>query len=77
VGWTADRTARCSKLWADGISAGLIAEDLGGVTRDAVIGKVNRLGLLRMKGRQTLARLSDPRSAHRSRLKRTRARMTA
>src|SRR5262249_31137927 len=33
------------KLWADGLSASQIAAELGGITRNAVIGKVHRLGL--------------------------------
>ncbi len=45
MSWTDERVARLSKLWADGLSASQIAADLGGVTRNAVIGKVHRLGL--------------------------------
>lgn len=45
MAWTDERVARLSKLWADGLSASQIAADLGGVTRNAVIGKVHRLGL--------------------------------
>jgi GcrA cell cycle regulator len=33
------------KLWANGLSASQIAGELGGITRNAVIGKVHRLGL--------------------------------
>ncbi len=45
MSWTEDRVARLTKLWADGLSASQVAADLGGVTRNAVIGKVHRLGL--------------------------------
>ena len=45
MSWTDDRVATLSKLWADGLSASQIAAELGGVTRNAVIGKVHRLGL--------------------------------
>lgn len=45
MAWTEDRVARLTKLWADGLSASQVAADLGGVTRNAVIGKVHRLGL--------------------------------
>lgn len=45
MAWTEDRVATLSKLWADGLSASQIAKQLGGVTRNAVIGKVHRLGL--------------------------------
>ncbi len=45
MSWTEERVARLAKLWAEGLSASQIANDLGGVTRNAVIGKVHRLGL--------------------------------
>jgi GcrA cell cycle regulator len=44
-GWTEPRVERLKKLWADGLSASQIAGELGGITRNAVIGKVHRLGL--------------------------------
>jgi GcrA cell cycle regulator len=44
-GWTDDRVSLLKKLWTDGLSASQIAKQLGGVTRNAVIGKVHRLGL--------------------------------
>ena len=43
--WTEERVARLTELWTAGYSARQIAEQLGGVTRNAVIGKANRLGL--------------------------------
>jgi GcrA cell cycle regulator len=46
MGWTDERIAMLRKLWLDGLSAGQIAKQLGGVTRNAVIGKVHRLGLV-------------------------------
>ncbi len=45
MSWTDDRVERLKKLWADGLSASQIAAELGGITRNAVIGKVHRLGL--------------------------------
>ena len=45
MAWTDDRVATLTKLWAEGLSASQIAKQLGGVTRNAVIGKVHRLGL--------------------------------
>lgn len=45
VSWTDERVERLKKLWSDGLSASQIAGLLGGVTRNAVIGKVHRLGL--------------------------------
>ena len=43
--WTEERVELLKKLWADGLSASQIAGQMGGVTRNAVIGKVHRLGL--------------------------------
>ncbi|PDT77227.1 GcrA family cell cycle regulator [Bradyrhizobium sp. C9] len=43
--WSEDRVERLKKLWASGISCSRIAAELGDVTRNAVIGKVHRLGL--------------------------------
>ena len=45
MGWTDERVDTLKKLWQDGLSASQIAKQLGGVTRNAVIGKVHRLGL--------------------------------
>ncbi len=45
MGWTDERVELLKKLWLDGLSASQIAKQLGGVTRNAVIGKVHRLGL--------------------------------
>ena len=43
--WTDERVELLKKLWSDGLSASQIAGELGGITRNAVIGKVHRLGL--------------------------------
>ena len=45
MSWTDERVEILKKLWQDGLSASQIAAELGGVTRNAVIGKVHRLGL--------------------------------
>ncbi len=44
-GWTEARVATMTLLWIDGLSCSEIAGRLGNVTRNGVIGKVNRLGL--------------------------------
>ena len=44
-GWTEPRVERLTTLWGSGLSAAQIARTLGGVTRNAVIGKLHRLGL--------------------------------
>lgn len=51
--WSDDRVEVLTKLWRDGQSASTIARTLGGTTRNAVIGKVHRLGL---SGRRPPAR---------------------
>lgn len=53
MSWTEDRVEMLKKLWTEGHSASQIANQLGGVTRNAVIGKVHRLGL---SGRATPSR---------------------
>ena len=45
MSWTDERVETLKKMWSDGQSASQIAKELGGVTRNAVIGKVHRLGL--------------------------------
>jgi len=45
VNWSEDRVEQLKTLWTEGLSASQIARALGGVTRNAVIGKVHRLGL--------------------------------
>ncbi len=45
MSWTDERIERLKTLWTDGATASQIAEDLGGVSRNAVIGKAHRLGL--------------------------------
>ncbi len=50
MSWTDERVELLKKLWSDGQSASQIAKELGGVTRNAVIGKVHRLGLSNRAG---------------------------
>ena len=45
MSWTDERVELLKKLWMEGHSASQIAKELGSVTRNAVIGKVHRLGL--------------------------------
>src|SRR6516162_847696 len=63
MGWTDERVELLKKLWSDGLSASQIAGRLGGVTRNAVIGKVHRLGL---SGRATTSRMKSHRPRARS-----------
>src|SRR5689334_10096178 len=45
MSWTDERIERLKKMWAQGATASQIADELGGVSRNAVIGKAHRLGL--------------------------------
>jgi GcrA cell cycle regulator len=45
MAWTDERVETLKRMWGEGASASQIAKELGGVTRNAVIGKVHRLGL--------------------------------
>jgi len=45
MSWTEERIDRLKKMWHDGATASQIADELGGVSRNAVIGKAHRLGL--------------------------------
>lgn len=45
MSWTDERVEMLKRMWTEGQSASQIAKELGGVTRNAVIGKVHRLGL--------------------------------
>ncbi|MEO1264236.1 MAG: GcrA family cell cycle regulator [Pseudomonadota bacterium] len=58
MSWTDDRVDTLKKLWSEGLSASQIAARLGGVSRNAVIGKVHRLGL---SGRATTSRSKSSR----------------
>jgi GcrA cell cycle regulator len=66
MSWTDERVETLKKLWGDGLSASQIAAELGGITRNAVIGKVHRLGLSgRAKSPASAApRPRKPRSQH-------------
>lgn len=65
--WTAERRAVVREMWAKGLSAGQIAVRIGGVSRNAVIGIIHRMGL---SGRVTTSRLTQSRAATRQRRKR-------
>ncbi len=58
AGWNSARVDLLKTLWADGLPASEIAAKLGEVSRNAVIGKVHRLGLA---GRRTTSRTPRPR----------------
>ena len=45
MSWTDERIATLKKMWEGGSTASQIADELGGVSRNAVIGKAHRLGL--------------------------------
>ncbi|MFZ2868729.1 GcrA family cell cycle regulator, partial [Zavarzinia sp.] len=60
MSWTDERIATLRDLWEQGLSASQIATKLGNITRNAVIGKVHRLGL---SGRPSPVRSERPASA--------------
>lgn len=68
--WTDDRVEMLKKLWTEGLSASQIAARLGGVTRNAVIGKVHRLGL---SGRAVTVRIKTSRPKRRPAMQPARA----
>jgi GcrA cell cycle regulator len=45
MSWNEERIATLTKMWENGATASQIADELGGVSRNAVIGKAHRLGL--------------------------------
>ncbi|MEO0618900.1 MAG: GcrA family cell cycle regulator [Pseudomonadota bacterium] len=63
MAWTEERVETLKKLWTEGLSASQIASRLGDVTRNAVIGKVHRLGL---SGRATTSRMKTVRPRKRT-----------
>jgi GcrA cell cycle regulator len=50
MSWNDERVELLKKMWSEGQSASQIAKELGNVTRNAVIGKVHRLGLSNRAG---------------------------
>ena len=45
MSWTDEKVAKLKELWGKGSTASQIAEIIGGITRNAVIGKAHRLNL--------------------------------
>jgi GcrA cell cycle regulator len=60
--WSDERVELLKKLWADGLSASQIAGELDGITRNAVIGKVHRLGLCTRIKSPSTPRVRKPRA---------------
>lgn len=74
MSWTDERTEQLRALRADGLSASQIAAELGGgLTRNAVIGKLHRLGLFSVRPAAKSADASRRRAATRVRLRVRRA----
>lgn len=63
--WTEPRVKRLTDLYAQGVSCSVIARDLGGVSRNAVIGKIHRLNLARRNTLQRKPTVQPPRYAKR------------
>jgi GcrA cell cycle regulator len=64
--WTDERVELLKKLWSDGLSASQIAAEIGNVTRNAVIGKVHRLGLSGRGKAKTASTAQRPRKITRA-----------
>ena len=45
MSWTEEKVAKLKELWGKGNTASQIAEIIGGISRNAVIGKAHRLNL--------------------------------
>ena len=60
MSWTDERIATLKKMWEGGSTASQIADELGGVSRNAVIGKAHRLGL---KSRPSPVKANDTKKA--------------
>jgi GcrA cell cycle regulator len=60
MSWTEERIATLTKMWEGGATASQIADELGGVSRNAVIGKAHRLGL---KARPSPVKANEPKPA--------------
>ncbi|MCB2067550.1 MAG: GcrA cell cycle regulator [Erythrobacter sp.] len=60
MSWTDERIATLTKMWEGGATASEIATELGGVSRNAVIGKAHRLGL---KARPSPVKANEPKPA--------------
>lgn len=63
MSWTDERVELLTKMWSEGQSASQIAKELGGVTRNAVIGKVHRLGLSNRAGATPAPAKTEPKPA--------------
>lgn len=60
MSWTDERIDRLKELWSRGMTASQIADELGGVSRNAVIGKAHRLGL---QSRPSPVKANEPAAA--------------
>ena len=60
MSWNEERIATLTKMWEGGATASQIADELGGVSRNAVIGKAHRLGL---KSRPSPVKANDAKAA--------------
>lgn len=63
MSWTDERVEVLKRMWGEGQSASQIAKELGGVTRNAVIGKVHRLGLSNRAGASASPAKEDTKAA--------------
>ncbi len=62
--WTVETTEKLREMWASGRTAREIGEELGGFSRNAVIGKANRMGLSTPKTKDELPPLTPSAAAN-------------
>lgn len=65
--WTAERIDLMTKLWVEGFSCAQIAAQLGATTRNAIIGKLHRLGL--QNNRTAIPKIPKPPRVNKPRLR--------
>ena len=67
MSWTDEKVAKLKELWGKGNTASQIAEIIGGISRNAVIGKAHRLNLsAKIKQRQTSSTQNQTRNSQRN-----------
>ena len=75
MSWTDEKVAKLKELWGKGSTASQIAEIIGGISRNAVIGKAHRLNLsAKIKTRTTTSNQNFEVSLKEKSIKRNRGR---
>lgn len=59
IDWTPERIALLKELWSEGLTASQVAEAMGGMTKNAVLGKLNRLKVPERPARPRVKKLAN------------------